>query len=154
MGAHVPGPFGSTGYRQAYARHRLGQYPDVSGLREHLGLDDMALSRYVVTAKTTITPDTPATLVAGEPGTGAPAVTLTGVTIQTGSRLPDLQPVDRFFSDPDFVPGLVAAGKATVAPAGTPPPGPVRHMVRACRAWARGPATAARRKVQDRRSAR
>ncbi len=129
MGAHVPGPFGSTGYRQAYARHRLGQYPDVSGLREHLGLDDMALSRYVVTAKTTITPDTPATLVAGEPGTGAPAVTLTGVTNQTGSRLPDLQPGDRFFADPDYVPGLVSTGQATVAPAGTPPPRPLPRAV-------------------------
>jgi hypothetical protein len=33
----------------------------------------MALARFVVTAKTTITPDTIATLVAGEPGTGGAA---------------------------------------------------------------------------------
>src|SRR5258708_4678201 len=33
----------------------------------------MALSRFVVTAKVTLTPDTLATLVAGQPGTGAPA---------------------------------------------------------------------------------
>ncbi len=67
---------------------------------------------------------------AGTPILMIAAVTLTGVTNQTGSRLPDLQPGDRFFSDPDFVQGLVAAGKATVAPAGTAPPVPVPHMVR------------------------
>jgi hypothetical protein len=33
----------------------------------------MALSRFVVTGRITVTPDTLATLVAGEPGTGAPA---------------------------------------------------------------------------------
>ena len=33
----------------------------------------MALSRFVVTARVTITPDTFATLVAGDPGTGAPS---------------------------------------------------------------------------------
>ncbi len=33
----------------------------------------MALSRFVLTARTTVVPDTLATLVAGEPGTGAPA---------------------------------------------------------------------------------
>lgn len=33
----------------------------------------MALSRFVVTANVTLTPDTLATVVAGEPGTGGPA---------------------------------------------------------------------------------
>jgi hypothetical protein len=33
----------------------------------------MSLSRFVVTARVTVTPDTLATVVAGEPGTGAPA---------------------------------------------------------------------------------
>jgi hypothetical protein len=33
----------------------------------------MALSRFVVTGKVTVAPDTLATVVAGEPGTGAPA---------------------------------------------------------------------------------
>ena len=39
------------------------------------------------------------------------SVLLTGVRNQTGSRLPDLQPGDRFFSDPDRVVALVAAGR-------------------------------------------
>ena len=37
--------------------------------------------------------------------------------------LPALQPGDRFFSDPDYVPGLVAAGQAEIAP----PVRPTQH---------------------------
>ncbi len=66
---------------------------------------------------------------AGFPVLMIASVTLTHVTNQTGSRLPDLQPGDRFFADPDYVPGLVSTGQATVAPAGTPPPRPLPRAV-------------------------
>ena len=66
---------------------------------------------------------------AGTPILMIAAVTLTGVTNQTGSRLPDLQPGDRFFSDPDRVAGLVSTGQATVAPPGTAPPKPLPRAV-------------------------
>ena len=46
----------------------------------------MALSRFVVTARTTVTPDTLDTLVAGEPGTGAPAGPGNVRTVSPGTR--------------------------------------------------------------------
>jgi hypothetical protein len=67
--------------------------------------------------------------VSGIPVLMIASVTLTHVTNQTRSRLPDLQPGDRFFSDPDYVPGLVSSGQATVAPPGTAPPKPLPRSV-------------------------
>ena len=45
----------------------------------------MTLARYVVTARVTVTPDALATLVGGEPGTGAPAGPGTAATASPGT---------------------------------------------------------------------
>ena len=45
-------------------------------------------------------------------------------------RLPDVLAGQAFYTDPDYVPGLLAAGQATVAPAGTAPPRPLPHIVK------------------------
>jgi hypothetical protein len=45
----------------------------------------MALSRFVVTSTVTLTPDTTATVVAGEPGTGAPAGPGNTATVSPGT---------------------------------------------------------------------
>jgi hypothetical protein len=45
----------------------------------------MALSRFVLTATVTLTPDTLATVVAGEPGTGAPAGPGNTATVTPGT---------------------------------------------------------------------
>jgi len=41
-----------------------------------------------------------------------------------------IQPGQAFWADPDNVPALVAAGQASVVPAGTPYPRPLPHTVR------------------------
>ncbi len=48
---------------------------------------------------------------------------------QSGA-LGSVQPGAAFWIDPDYVPGLVASGQASVAPASTPYPRPLPHMVR------------------------
>ena len=45
----------------------------------------MALARFVVTSRVTITPDTAATVTAGEPGTGAPAGPGNAATVSPGT---------------------------------------------------------------------
>ena len=45
----------------------------------------MALARFVLTARVTITPDTAATVTAGEPGTGAPAGPGNAATVSPGT---------------------------------------------------------------------
>ena len=53
-------------------------------------------------------------------------------------KLPDIQAGQAFFTDPDFVQELVSSGKATVAPAGTPPPRQPPYSVRGVAGLGRG----------------
>lgn len=53
-------------------------------------------------------------------------------------KLPDIQGGSTFWTDPDFVPGLVSSGKATVAPPGTQPSRPPSYSVRSVPGLGRG----------------
>ena len=64
---------------------------------------------------------------------GTPVLMIATVQLSAqdqSGKLPDILAGGTFWTDPDFVPGLVAAGQATVAPPGTPPPRPLPYSVR------------------------
>jgi hypothetical protein len=54
------------------------------------------------------------------------------------AKLPDIQAGGTFWTNPDFVAGLVAAGQATVAPPGTVPSRPPPYSVRGVPGLGRG----------------
>jgi hypothetical protein len=63
----------------------------------------------------------------------APVLVIASVTLTQQNQsesLPPVQPGQAFWAWPDEVAALVAAGQATVAPAGTPYPRPLPHSVR------------------------
>ena len=64
---------------------------------------------------------------------GAPVLMIAAVPLPAQNQseaLPGIQAGQAFFTDPDNVAALVAAGQATIAPAGTAPPRPLPHSVR------------------------
>jgi hypothetical protein len=64
---------------------------------------------------------------------GVPVLMIATVLLPAQNQstaLPDIQPGAAFWTDPDFVPALVAAGQASIAPPGTPAPRPLPHTVR------------------------
>lgn len=74
---------------------------------------------------------------------GAPVLMVAAVPLPMQNQseaLPGIQAGQAFWTDPDNVPALVAAGRATVAPAGTPFPRPLPYSVRGVPGFGRGAA--------------
>jgi hypothetical protein len=64
---------------------------------------------------------------------GVPVLMIASVRLSAqnqSGKLPDVLPGQKFWTDPDYVNGLIAAGRATLAPAGTTPPRPLPYIVR------------------------